>query len=110
MRHHTKNRGLFVLVRREGDGNDSLFRWGIYRRRIPFGVKLTEGGFGSYHAALTAGKRPSLNCLSKFSRKKTSHVIKTPRLALAEFMIAETPTRQPTGYLKGFPLCRSRGE
>ena len=48
MRHHTKNRGLLVLVRREGDGNDSPFRWGIYRRRIPFGVKLSEGGFGSY--------------------------------------------------------------
>ena len=31
---------------------------------------------------LLPGKRPSLICLSKFSRKKTRHVIKTPRLAL----------------------------
>ena len=70
MRHHTKNRGLFVLVRREGDGNDSLFRWGIYRRRIPFGVKLTEGGFGSYHAAHTAGKTALADLLAQIQHEE----------------------------------------
>ena len=70
MRHHTKNHGLFVLVRREGDGNDSLFRWGIYRRRIPFGVKLTEGGFGSYHAALTAGKTALADLLEQIPQEE----------------------------------------
>ena len=70
MRHHTKNRGLFVLVRREGDGNDSPFRWGIYRRRIPFGVKLSEGGFGSYRAALTAGKKALAELLEQIQREE----------------------------------------
>src|SRR4029078_8929047 len=78
MRHHTKNRGLFVLVRREGDGNDRLFRWGIYRRRIPFGAKSTEGGFDSITLLILPEKRLSLNCLSRFSRKKTRRVIRTP--------------------------------
>ena len=40
---------MFV-VRREGDGQD-LFRWNIYRRKTPLGVRLTEGGFTSFHAA-----------------------------------------------------------
>ena len=74
MRHHTKNRGLFVLVRREGDGNDSLFRWGIYRRRIPFGVKLTEGGFGSYHAAHTAGKKALAELLEQIQQEEDQGV------------------------------------
>jgi hypothetical protein len=70
MRHHTKNRGLFVLVRREGDGNESLFRWGIYWRRIPFGAKLTEGGFGSYHAAHTAGKKALAELLEQIQQEE----------------------------------------
>jgi hypothetical protein len=70
MRHHTKNRGLFVLVRREGDGDDSPFRWGIYRRRIPFGVRLSEGGFASYHAALTAGKEALAELLEQIQQEE----------------------------------------
>ena len=70
MRHHTKNRGLFVLVRRERDGDDRLFRWGIYRRRIPFGAKLTEGGFGSYHAAHTAGKKALAELLEQIQQEE----------------------------------------
>jgi hypothetical protein len=30
------------------------FRWSIYRRRTPPGVKLTEGGITSFHAAHAA--------------------------------------------------------
>jgi hypothetical protein len=70
MRHHTKNRGLFVLVRREGEGKGNFFRWGIYRRRIPFGVKLSEGGFGSYHAALTAGKMALAELLEQIQQEE----------------------------------------
>jgi hypothetical protein len=70
MRRHTKNRGLFVLVRREGDGNDSPFRWGIYRRRIPFGVKLSEGGFGSYHAAHAAGTKALADLLEQIQKEE----------------------------------------
>ena len=68
MRHPTKNRGLFVLVRSEG--NDGFFRWGIYRRRIPFGVKLSEGGFGSYHAAHTAGKKALAELLEQIQNEE----------------------------------------
>jgi hypothetical protein len=70
MRHHTKSRGLFVLVRREADANDSPFRWGIYRRRIPFGVKLSEGGFGSYHAAKAAGKKALADLLEQIQNEE----------------------------------------
>ena len=74
MLHHTKNRGLFVLVRREDEGNDSLFRWGIYRRRIPFGVKLSEGGFGSYQAAHTAGKKALAELLEQIQNEEEKDV------------------------------------
>jgi hypothetical protein len=70
MRHHTKNRGLFVLVRREDNGG--FFRWGIYRRRIPFGVRLSEGGFGSYRAALTAGKVALAELLEQIQKEEES--------------------------------------
>ena len=56
MFRNPKHRGLYVLVRRESDGQD-LFRWNIYRRRTPLGVKLTEGGFPSFHAAHAAGSK-----------------------------------------------------
>jgi hypothetical protein len=41
------HRGLYVHVhfRRERDG-----RWSTHRRMTPLGVKLTEGGFTSFHA------------------------------------------------------------
>jgi hypothetical protein len=51
-----KYRGLYVVVRRESDGQD-LFRWNIYRRKTPLGVRLTEGGFTSFHAAHAAGSK-----------------------------------------------------
>jgi hypothetical protein len=70
MPRQPKSRGLFVLVHREGEGNDGLFRWGIYRRRIPFGVKLSEGGFGSYHAALTAGKKALAELLEQIQQEE----------------------------------------
>jgi hypothetical protein len=56
MLRNPKHRGLYVLVRRESDGQD-LFRWNIYRRKTPLGVKLTEGGFTSFHAAYAAGSK-----------------------------------------------------
>jgi hypothetical protein len=51
-----KYRGLYVVVRRESDGQD-LFRWNIYQRKTPLGVRLTEGGFTSFHAAHEAGSK-----------------------------------------------------
>jgi hypothetical protein len=55
MLRNKNQRGLFVVVRREGDGKDDRFRWSIHRRKTPLGVKLSEGGFRSYHAAHSAG-------------------------------------------------------
>jgi hypothetical protein len=65
---------LFVLVRRQGEGNDSVFRWAIYRRRFPFGVKLSEGGFGSYHAAHTAGKKALAELLEQIQNEEEKGV------------------------------------
>ena len=56
MLRNPKHRGLYVVVRREGDGQD-LFRWNIYRRKTPLGVRLTEGSFTSFHAAHAAGSK-----------------------------------------------------
>jgi hypothetical protein len=56
MSRNSNHRGLYVHVRREGDGPFS-FRWNIYRRKTPLGVKLTEGGFSSFHAAHAAGSK-----------------------------------------------------
>ena len=56
MSRNSKHRGLYVHVRRDGDGPVS-FRWNIYRRKTPLGVKLTEGGFTSFHAAHAAGSK-----------------------------------------------------
>jgi hypothetical protein len=69
MHHNTKGRGLFVVVRHEG-GDDGSFRWGIYRRRVPFGIKLSEGGFGSYHAAHTAGKKALAELLEQIQKEE----------------------------------------
>ena len=52
----SNRRGLYVHVRRASD-EPVTFRWSIYRRRTPFGVKLTEGGFTSFHAAHAAGSK-----------------------------------------------------
>jgi hypothetical protein len=46
MLRNKKQRGLFVVVRREGDGKDDRFRWSIYRRKTPLGVKLPSGPSG----------------------------------------------------------------
>jgi len=70
MPHPTKSRGLFVLVRREGDISDNLFRWAIHRRRIPFGVRLSEGGFASYHAAHAAGTKALAELLEQISKEE----------------------------------------
>ena len=56
MSSNSNHRGLYVHVRREGDGPVS-FKWNIYRRKKPLGVKLTEGGFTSFHAAHAAGSK-----------------------------------------------------
>jgi hypothetical protein len=34
-----------------------MFRWSIHRRRTPLRVKLTAGGFSSFHAAHAAGSK-----------------------------------------------------
>jgi hypothetical protein len=52
----SNRRGLHVHVRRASD-EPVTFRWSIYRRRTPLGVKLTEGGFSSFHAAHAAGSK-----------------------------------------------------
>jgi hypothetical protein len=57
MLRNQKHRGLFVLVRREGDGKDARFSWRIHRRKTPLGVKLSEGGFCSHQAAHSAGTK-----------------------------------------------------
>jgi len=56
MLRNPKHRGLYVHVRRESDRQD-LFRWNICRRKTPLGVRLTEGGFTSFHAAHAAGSK-----------------------------------------------------
>ena len=56
MSRNSNHQGIYVHVRREGDGPVG-FRWSIYRRRTPLGVKLTEGGFVSFHAAHAAGSK-----------------------------------------------------
>ena len=56
MSRTSNHRGLYVYVRREGDGQNH-FRWNIYRRKPPLGAKLTEGGFTSFHAARDAGSK-----------------------------------------------------
>jgi len=56
MFQHPKHRGLYVVIRRDGEEQD-LFRWSISRRNTPLGVKLTEGGFRSHHAARAAGSK-----------------------------------------------------
>jgi hypothetical protein len=52
----SNRRGLYVHVRRASD-KPVTFRWSIYRRRTPLKVKLTEGGFTSFHAAHAAGSK-----------------------------------------------------
>jgi hypothetical protein len=56
MFHHPKHRGLYVVIRRDGEEQDQ-FRWSISRRKTPLGVKLAEGGFRSYQAARAAGSK-----------------------------------------------------
>ena len=68
MRRHPKNRGLFIVVRREGYGKDS-FIWAIYRRRVPFGVRLSEGGFSSFHAAYAAGTKALAELLEQIQKE-----------------------------------------
>jgi hypothetical protein len=47
-----------------------FFRWGIYRRRVPFGVKISEGGFGSYRAARTAGEKALADLLEQIQKEE----------------------------------------
>jgi hypothetical protein len=74
MLRNTKNRGLFVVVRREGDGEDDRFRWSIYRRKTPLGVKLSEGGFRSYRAAHSAGTEALTNLLNQIQEEEKNLV------------------------------------
>jgi hypothetical protein len=54
MPRNSGRRGLYVHVRRESDEPVS-FKWSIHRRRTPLGVKLTAGGYTSFHNAHVAG-------------------------------------------------------
>jgi hypothetical protein len=54
MPRNSGRRGLYVHVRRESD-NPVSFRWSIHRRRTPLRVKLTAGGYSSFHTAHAAG-------------------------------------------------------
>jgi hypothetical protein len=56
MSRNSNHRGFCVHIRREGDEPVS-FRWNNYRRKTPLGVKLTEGGFTSFHAAYAASSK-----------------------------------------------------
>jgi hypothetical protein len=56
MPRNTSRRGLYVHVYRDSDGPVS-FRWNIHRRRTPLRVKLTGGGFPTFHAAHAAGSQ-----------------------------------------------------
>ena len=69
-----RHRGLFVLVRREGDGKDSRFRWSICRRRTPLGVNLSEGGFRSYRAAHSAGTKVLAEFLEQILKEEKNLV------------------------------------
>ena len=46
---------MFISVAM-GDGPVS-FRWNTYRRKTPVGVKLTDGGYPSFHAAMPLARR-----------------------------------------------------
>jgi hypothetical protein len=75
MLRNAKNRGLFVLVRREGDGKDDHFRWRIHRRRTPFGVRLSEGGFRSFHAAHAAGTKALTELLEQIQKEEENDLL-----------------------------------
>jgi hypothetical protein len=44
-----------MLLSVANDGH--LFSWNIYQRKTQLGVRLTEGGFTSFHAAHEAGSK-----------------------------------------------------
>jgi hypothetical protein len=69
MHSHPKSRGLFVVVRRVGDNKDS-FKYEIHRRRTPFGVRLSEGGFRSYDAAHAAGTKVLTELLEQIEKEE----------------------------------------
>jgi hypothetical protein len=48
-------RAFYVVVLR-GSGGKDAWCWEIRRKRRPMGVRLWEGGFGSYGAAQSAGR------------------------------------------------------
>jgi hypothetical protein len=70
MRHHTRTEACSFSFAAKATATTVLSKWGIYRRRIPFGVKLSEGGFGSYRAALTAGKKALAELLEQIQREE----------------------------------------
>ena len=67
----TSRRGLYVHVHRESDEPVS-FRWSIHRRRTPLRVKLTGGGFTTFHAAHAAGSRVLEELLEKILKERAS--------------------------------------
>ena len=74
MLRNKNQRGLFVVVRREGDGKDDRFRWSICRRKTPLGVKLSEGGFRSHHAAHSAGTEALTKLLDQIQQEEKNLV------------------------------------
>ena len=69
MHRHLKNRGLFLIVRREGESDS--FKWEIHRHRRPFGIRLFEGGFHSADAARAAGTKALTELLEKIQKEET---------------------------------------
>jgi hypothetical protein len=71
MHRHLKQRGFFLIVRREGEDSDS-FKWEIHRRRKPFGIRLFEGGFNSTGAARAAGTKALAELLEQIRKEEAS--------------------------------------
>ena len=71
MLHPSPRRSFYVAVSWTGDARSS-WCWEIRRKRRPMGVKLWDGGFRSYQAAQSAGKRALEDFLNGLSMEQGS--------------------------------------
>jgi hypothetical protein len=64
MQHASPRKSYYVVVSRSGDEQDCWY-WEIRRKRRPMGIRLSEGGFASEHAAQLAGKHALEDLLNR---------------------------------------------
>ena len=67
MHRHLKKRGLYLIVRREGESDS--FKWEIHRHRKPFGIRMFEGGFHSADAARASGTKALTELLEQIQKE-----------------------------------------